>query len=589
MSYRSPLIPAGSRTLGGSAGRRRRRRGRARRVVPLLLLAVAAFVGGAVTAARQEPEELRAAQRFAAAWTRGDYAAMHAQLSPAARAAFPLPRFTRLYRRAAETATTERVERAGRVRRVEGEVFRVRMRARTRVFGVLDGTLRLPVVEQEDGTGVAWEPHMVLPGLRAGEKLRRDVVAPPRGDLQARDGTVIAAGEARSPEGVPPAGGVVGTVGPIPEERKAEFARAGYPEDATVGLSGLEREFEARLRGRFGGFLRASGRVLARVEAEKARPVRTSIDLAVQETAVTAIGARLGGIAVMRPRNGEVLALAGIAYSAPQPPGSVFKVITLAGALEEKKVKPSASFPVQTFTTIEGVELENANGESCGGSLTNSFAHSCNSVFAPLGAKLGAEKLVATAEAFGFNEPASLTGGAVSSIPDAEEIGDDLAVGSSAIGQGVVQATPLKMVEVAGTIANRGVYQRATLLKGGKARRTRAVSARTARIVDRMMRAVVTGGTGGAAAIPGVVVAGKTGTAELRDTTPDDTNTGDPTATPQPVANDRTDTTAWFVAYAPARRPKVAVAVMLVGEGSGGESAAPAAREVLIRALERLR
>ncbi len=587
MSPSSPLNPSGPHPRSGSpAARPRQGSRRARRLVPLLLLALAAFAGGALIAARETPEEKLAAQRFAQAWTRADYAAMHRELTPSAKERFPLERFTGLYRRAAETATAERVELAGLLRGRE-KTFTVPMRARTRVFGVLKGTLTLPTAEEGDETGIAWDRHMVLPGLRKGEKLRRDVVAPPRADLQARDGTVIAAGPDRLPEGDAPAGGVVGSLGPIPADQAETFARAGYPKDATVGLSGLEREFESRLAGRFGGFLRASGRVLARVEAEKAQPVRTSIDLGVQEAAVTAIGARLGGIAVMRPRSGEVLALAGIAYSAPQPPGSVFKIITLAGALEEKAVKQNASFPVQTAATIEGVELQNANGESCGGSLTNSFAHSCNSVFAPLGAKLGAEKLVAAAEAFGFNQPASLKGAAVATIPDPEEIGDDLAVGSSAIGQGVVQATPLQMVEVGATIANRGTYVRATLLKGARTRRTRAVSTRTARLVDRMMRRVVTDGTGGAAAIPGVVVGGKTGTAVVRDTTPDPT--ADPSASPQPVANDRTDTTAWFVAYAPARRPKVAVAVMLVGEGAGGESAAPAAREVLVRALKRLR
>jgi len=95
----------------------------------------------------------------------------------------------------------------------------------------------------------------------------------------------------------------------------------------------------------------------------------------------------------------------------------------------------------------------------------------------------------------------------------------------------------------------------------------------------------VTSGTGVGAAIPGVAVAGKTGTAELRDTTNDDPEPTDPEAPPSPP--DITDTDAWFTAFAPARRPRVAVAVMLVGQGAGGDTAAPAARVVLQAALER--
>src|SRR5439155_21832024 len=140
-----------------------------------------------------------------------------------------------------------------------------------------------------------------------------------------------------------------------------------------------------------------------------------------------------------------VLALAGIAQSAPQPPGSTFKIVTLAGVLTAHVAKRSQVFPYQTATTLEGVELENANGESCGGSLESAFAHSCNSVFAPLGAKLGARRLVATAERFGFNEDPGVVGSATSTIPAAGEIGDDLAVASSAIGQGKVLTTPLQM------------------------------------------------------------------------------------------------------------------------------------------------
>jgi cell division protein FtsI/penicillin-binding protein 2 len=553
--------------------------------VPVAVLALTALVVGIVLASQGSPGHQRVAERFVAAWARNDLRAMHAQLAPSSRKRVPYGRFARLYRQAAETATVRRVERSGAIRERDGTLL-VPVRALTRVFGTLSGTLTLPVAEEEAGTGIVWDRHLVLPGMRRGEKLRRDIFAPPRADLQSNDGTVLASGPQRLPEGTPLAGALVGTVGPIPRDQLKDYTRRGYPADAIVGLTGLERELEPRLAGRFGGFLRASGRVLARAEEQQAPPVRTAIDAGVQEAAVTALGARLGGIAVMRPQTGEVMALAGIAYSAPQPPGSVFKIITLAGALEAGVVKPSAKFPVETFTTIEGVELENANGESCGGSLGNSFAHSCNSVFAPLGAKLGAEKLVATAEAFGFNQRPSLSGAAMSTIPGADVIGDDLAVGSSAIGQGIVQATPLQMLEVTGAIANRGELVKATLLRGDRGRRSRVISQRTARIVDRFMRRVVTDGTGTAAQIKGARVAGKTGTAELRDTTPDPSATPGAPGAPQPVADDRSDTTAWFVAYAPASRPRVAVAVMLVGEGAGGESAAPAAREVLLKALK---
>jgi cell division protein FtsI/penicillin-binding protein 2 len=278
-----------------------------------------------------------------------------------------------------------------------------------------------------------------------------------------------------------------------------------------------------------------------------------------------------------------VLGLAGIAYSAPQPPGSTFKIITLAGLLDAGVVKRSARVPVQTSTTLEGVELENANGEACGGSLKESFAESCNSVFAPLGAKLGAERLVQTAEKFGFNEEPPVLGAASSTIPAAGEIGDDLAVGSTAIGQGKVLTTPLQMAEVAATIGRGGERPRPTLLKGAGGVAGRATSPETARFIARAMRSVVTDGTGEGAAVPGVRVAGKTGTAELRTTVRDPDEVIDPNA--PPVEEDTTDTDAWFTAFAPLHDPKVAVCVLLVGQGAGGATAAPAARTVIEAAL----
>jgi cell division protein FtsI/penicillin-binding protein 2 len=108
-------------------------------------------------------------------------------------------------------------------------------------------------------------------------------------------------------------------------------------------------------------------------------------------------------------------------------------------------------------------------------------------------------------------------------------------------------------------------------------------SPRTARVIARYMRAVVTSGTGVGAAVPGVKVAGKTGTAELRNTVNDDPEPGT-APTPQPE-EDKTDTDAWFVAFAPYKHPRVAVAVLLVGQGAGGETAAPAAKTVIQAAL----
>src|SRR5207253_11461334 len=138
---------------------------------------------------------------------------------------------------------------------------------------------------------------------------------------------------------------------------------------------------------------------------------------------------------------------------AAQPPGSTMKIITATGALEAGIVKLSDTFPIATSATIEGYTLHNAGGEACGGTFLNAFAVSCNSVFAPLGARLGAKRLVDVAERFGFNQQPSIPGAAEPTIPSARNIGDDLAVGSSAIGQGAVQASALEMTDVGATIA----------------------------------------------------------------------------------------------------------------------------------------
>jgi cell division protein FtsI/penicillin-binding protein 2 len=555
-----------------------------RRLGALGGVAAAAFVVGLVSGARHEPAERRLAVAWSHAWKAGDYRAMYALLTPAARDGTSLERFTATYRDAAATATLTHLD-TGRAR-TSGSRIVLPADATTRIFGHVRGDMVLPL-GADDSSGeprVAWAASAVFPGLRAGEKLTRETTLPPRATIEARDGTPLAEGESRLSDLGPVAAEVAGRIGPAPDTRAQELATRGVPEGAAVGLTGLELEFDEELAGRPGGVLRAGGRLLASSEPRPGHAVRTTIDPDVQRAAVTALAGRYGGVAAVRPSDGAVLAMAGLASSAPQPPGSVFKIVTLTGALQAGTTRPSASFPVQVSATLEGVELQNAHGESCGGTLITAFAKSCNSVFAPLGVALGAEKLVATAERFGFNEDPGIAGAARATIPAAAEIGDDLALGSSAIGQGKVLATPLTMALAAAAIGEHGRRPRPTFLRGSKPPPVQATTPRVARTVARAMRAVVTEGTGVGANLPNVRVAGKTGTAELRSTVSQDPQA---LAPGQPTPEDTTDTDAWFAAFAPMHNPRIAVCVLLVAQGAGGETAAPAARVVLEAALSR--
>ena len=335
---------------------------------------------------------------------------------------------------------------------------------------------------------------------------------------------------------------------------------------------GLHRRYAGRLQGRAGAELRYGSRVIAHVAPVQGRSVRSTLRHNVQLAAEAALGSRYGGVAVLRPSDGSVLALAGLAVSAPQPPGSTFKIITLSAALSAGLATPSSTYPVRTSTTLSGVTLSNAGGEACGGSLSASFAASCNSVFAPLGARVGAKRLAARARAFGFEETPRVPVAKPSTIGDpAKDLRDAIAVGSTAIGQNKDLATPLQMASVAAAIGEHGVRAKPRAVRSDPVLRRRAVSARVAGQVRDMMIGVVRSGTGTAAALPGVQVAGKTGTAELRFT--------------GGRATDPRNTDAWFVAFAPAHNPRVAVGVMLVGAGAGGTAAAPIARQVLAAAL----
>jgi cell division protein FtsI/penicillin-binding protein 2 len=579
-------------------------------------MAAVAFAVGAIVGGNS-PSHARAslAARFVSAWTRGEYAAMYLDLDAASRAATTPEEFAQAYRSALTTATANRERTAGRARELSGGRVAVPVRIRTRLFGTLALTFVLPVSGGEHGQVIAWSRSLSFPGLQSGERLASQVTMPARAKLLARDGSALAEGAATetSPRVYPlgeAAGGLVGSVGRSSGAQRKALEEQGVPATALVGARGLELALDAHLLGTPGGRLVAEPaqgggpqRVLADATARAAPPVRTTISPAVERAAVSALGAQYGGVVALDPASGHILAVAGIALDSVQPPGSTFKMVTVTGVLAAHLATRQTAFPYATFTTLDGVKLSNANEESCGGTLEDAFATSCNSVFAPLGVKLGAERLAKTAEGFGFNHAAGIDGAAESTIPAAGEIQSELELGSTAIGQGRVQASALEMALIASTVADEGRRPEPSFLPGTPAPGTRAMSASVARTVRRLMIAVVRRGTGTAAAIPGVVVAGKTGTAELKSQCPKgtvpseeaakgaETRAGEEPGTSQSTANcvlnttEPSNTDAWFAAFAPASRPRVAVAVLLVKDGAGGTTAAPVAREVLEAAL----
>jgi len=447
-----------------------------------------------------------AAVRFVTAWERGDHAAMWRTLTSRARARYPQAAFAASYRGVERTVGQDSV-RAGKVGGEHGGKASVTLAVRSRDFGTLRGTVALPLSGSGEQAGVDWQPALRLPGLRPGEAVRaRAGRAPRRGRILAADGTRL-------------------------DATALGASLAGVTEPRPTGL---ERVYGARLAGHPSERLLFGSRVVTRRRAVRGRSLHTTLRPGLMRAANAALGGKLGGVAVIRPRDGAVEALAGLAVSAPQPPGSTFKIITTAAALEHGIATPSTRYPLATSATLSGVRLGNANGERCGGTLTQAFVESCNSVFAPLGAKIGAKRLVQTARAFGFGERPAIPASKPSTISAAADLPDDLAVGAAAIGQDRDLATPLEMATVGATIAIDGRRARPRVTTIDPVVRRRVVSAKTARQVRSMMIDAVRSGTGTAAAITGVLVAGKTGTAELR-----------------PNSKDPKDADAWFVASHP--------------------------------------
>jgi peptidoglycan glycosyltransferase len=270
-------------------------------------------------------------------------------------------------------------------------------------------------------------------------------------------------------------------------------------------------------------------------------------------------------------------------------PGSIFKVVTSAAALDSGRYTIDSRFVDRGYCIEYGKQVRNfgdMSGPEVFGSVDflQALEHSINAVFCEIGKTIGAGRILGTSKQFGFYaDPPLETPGNERSPSGLYNHGrlfypknpsTQVDPGRLAFGQERMLTTPLQMAMVAGAVANRGVVMkpyvvgRVTGPGGGVIKRThpekyrRAMRTSTANEITRMMEAVVTGGTGTAAQIPGIQVAGKTGTAE--------------------TGGAGTLNTTWFIAFAPANAPRVAIAVVLQNQtGAGGTTAAPIARAVM--------
>jgi penicillin-binding protein A len=272
-------------------------------------------------------------------------------------------------------------------------------------------------------------------------------------------------------------------------------------------------------------------------------------------------------------------------------PGSTFKVVTASAALDTGRFNPSSTFFDPGYCVEYGKKVFNAGNPETGPesfgtvNLTTALQHSINAVFCKIGMALGAKPIVDYMKRYGFYSVPPLETPLDERVPSGRYKGhrldratSDADPGRLAFGQERLLVTPLQMAMVAAGIANHGVVMRphvvqrilspsgGVLLRRRPDKLARGVKPQTAAELTSMMEAVVTGGTGTAAQIPGLRVAGKTGTAE----------TGVPGRY-----------NAWFISFAPADHPKVAVAVVVENGGFGGRSAAPIAKALMQAILHR--
>lgn len=420
----------------------------------------------------------------------------------------------------------------------------------------------------------------------ANPRVAAALAAPGRGRILDRDGDVLAQS--------------------LPDGRRSYRTAAtahvvGYL-SWRFGAQGAEQAYNDELLGRRGGdWLAALRTELVRGPAH-GFDVRLTIDLGVQMAAALALGNRRGAVVALDVRTGDVLAMvswpnwdpnafAEVAESlltdpnspllnrATQglyPPGSTFKVVTAAAALREGLLTPDTLVSCDDAYVVAGYSVSCANVPQGPGTypFRDAFAYSVNAVFAQVGVELGWQSLLRMARDFGFERPIPFDfPTAASRVVSPEAHLTDPLLASTAFGQGELLATPLQMALVAATVANNGILVEPRLFAGlydGDRRLSGPRPTPSRRVLDesvaaalrQMMEEVVLRGQANLGPVP-VAVAGKTGTAE----------TG------------RGTSHAWFVGYAPANGPKIAVAVVVEDGGRGGEVAAPVAGAVIAAAM----
>jgi peptidoglycan glycosyltransferase len=428
-----------------------------------------------------------------------------------------------------------------------------------------------------------------------------------RGPIVAADGSLLA----RSVRG---AEGVYHRTYPAGEQ----FAHAVgyYFTEPDIGATGLESSRNSELNGSStNGSLQS---VLDQLQGKRQQgnKVVTSLDPAAQRVANEQLSGHEGAVLALEPRSGAVTVMASSpgydpntlrsphAYKALSSdtngrplvnratqfgyaPGSTFKVVTATAAIDTGQYTPESTVSGRNGVVVSGVPLQNDNNENFGPiTLTEALAHSVNTVWAQVAEHLGKSTMARYMNRFGFDRKPRLDYPAQEMSTSGSYQGERLVsprsplvdVGRMGIGQDKLEVVPLQMAEVAAAVANHGrlmtphLTQRIvdpegrTVEKISPSVQSVVMRPSTAAAVRGMMEAVVNEGTGTSAQIPGVQVAGKTGTAETQIGT---------------AINN-----VWFIAFAPAQNPRVAIAVTLKGvPGQGASFAAPVAKAVIERLL----